>query len=226
MLIGEELMKIKNCVLFPSLMLVLLGFTIGNFANAGQTKSKDDWRVLVQTKLESDWRVLIKQKDYLAAHQLLQAPVDQKKPDALFLLGKMHDKGHGVPKDKKKSFGYFLEAAKKGHPAAMSRIGSAYRTKNSGTDRNVAQSYYWTKKAAETGFPAAWFNLAGNYEGGIGVPRNIENAHMWLNLYYKHEPRPFVKKFLKKFERRMDSEQIWALEKRANNCIQLQYKGC
>ena len=66
--------------------------------------------------------------------------------------------GLGVEKDERKAFGYYLEAARKGHAVSPNNIGTMYRD-GKGTAKNLEEAFKWFKASAEQGHAGAQNNL-------------------------------------------------------------------
>ncbi len=75
---------------------------------------------------------------------------------------------------------YFMKPDAATNPATMNRIGYMY-DEGQGVKKDPKEAYKWYQKAAETGFPAAQFNLGLSYQYGTGgVQKNINEAVKWF----------------------------------------------
>ncbi len=81
-------------------------------------------------------------------------------------------------RDFTKARALWLEAARKGDPAAAFGLGLIYDL-GSGVPRDSAVAYGWYMRAANAGLPVAEFNLAVMNDSGFGVPRNGAAAALW-----------------------------------------------
>lgn len=81
----------------------------------------------------------------------------------------------GCPKDEKKAFELYLQAAKQGHASAQECVGLAYDFGH-GVDKNYEKAVEWYKKAAAKSLKIAQNNLGSKYENGQGVERNYHLA--------------------------------------------------
>ncbi len=79
-----------------------------------------------------------------------------------------------LAKDKRK-FAARLKEARIGDPAAQYEVALMYAN-GVGVGKNVAQTFAWTKAAAEKGHPAAQYLLGSAYLGGLGTPRDDQKA--------------------------------------------------
>ncbi|KAK3817149.1 MAG: hypothetical protein JOS17DRAFT_396524 [Linnemannia elongata] len=71
-----------------------------------------------------------------------------------------------------------LEAAGKGDPAAMNRIGDQYRF-GKGIEQDCAAAMEWYIKAGEQGDPKGFYNIAQLYDYALGVPLDYSLAMEW-----------------------------------------------
>lgn len=77
-----------------------------------------------------------------------------------------------------KCFQGHLPLAERGYPLAECQIGYFY-LHGLGVEKNPAQAFYWTRRAAEHGDWDGQYNLASFYEEGIGTEPNWELAQHW-----------------------------------------------
>lgn len=84
----------------------------------------------------------------------------------------------GCPKDEKKAFELYLQAAKQGHASAQECVGLAYDFGH-GVDKNYEKAVEWYRKAAAKSLKIAQNNLGSKYENGQGVERNYHLAFEW-----------------------------------------------
>ena len=96
-------------------------------------------------------------------------------------LGQMYFYGKGVPKDFKKSFDYFRQAAEIGSAQGQSWVGYLYQI-GQGVNTDYGEALRWTKMAAEQERAFDANRLAGYYWEGLGTPINREEALRWLKI--------------------------------------------
>ena len=78
-----------------------------------------------------------------------------------------------------RTFQQYKEAAEKGDPDAMHKLGAAYEH-GMGTNRNLTEAMRWYRKAAETGLAVAQEEIGQAYLRGEGVGANPQEAVRWL----------------------------------------------
>lgn len=100
--------------------------------------------------------------------------------DALYRLARLYDFGYdSIPADTAKSTALYLEAARKGSPAARNLIGFRYY-RGEVVQRNVDSAMYWIRIAADEGDLTAAANLAYLLtESDVIRPDSVE-AFKWL----------------------------------------------
>jgi CubicO group peptidase (beta-lactamase class C family) len=96
-------------------------------------------------------------------------------------LGQMYFYGKGVPRDFKKSFDYFRQAAEMGSGSGQSWVGYLYQN-GQGVSADYGEALRWTKMAAEQGRAFDANRLAGYYWEGLGTPIDREEALRWLKI--------------------------------------------
>ena len=74
--------------------------------------------------------------------------------------------------------GQWLALAEDGCAPAQRALGSLYE-RGQGVEKNTANAFEWTKKAAEQNDPVAMFNLACYHDKGFGVKKNQQTALTW-----------------------------------------------
>lgn len=96
-------------------------------------------------------------------------------PDACNNLGAAIQLGFAGPKDDKKGFELFFEAACRRHASAEFNVAECYAA-GRGVDRDFQEAVTWYAKSAKQGYIPAMRNLAICYEHGIGVDRSDAKA--------------------------------------------------
>jgi uncharacterized protein len=72
--------------------------------------------------------------------------------------------------------------ADEGDHESQLKLGIVYRDGSDGPPQDYSEAALWFRRAAEQANPMAQYNLGLLYEGGRGVPQNLQHAHMWYNL--------------------------------------------
>jgi TPR repeat protein len=149
--------------------------------------------------------------DYPRTLELVRPLADQGDPRAQNLLGEMYDFGSGVSKDPDKAVElytmaarqgfaesqfylgqkskepaeaaeWYLKAAQQGFPNAEDLLAALYASGGKGFPRDDAQAAYWWHQAADHGNEDAAGRLGAIYAAGRGVPKDLVQALMWLDL--------------------------------------------
>lgn len=90
------------------------------------------------------------QEDYQRARRLLEAAAQAGNGRALFHLGRMHSRGHGVGRDQGRASELFLQAARAGFGRAQAVIAARYMD-GTGVARDDVAAYRWLTAAARQG---------------------------------------------------------------------------
>jgi TPR repeat protein len=90
------------------------------------------------------------QPDLVQAIKWLQASAKQNNRIALYVLGRMAEKGEGVPQSSEQAFLYFVLSAAHGYPPAFVALGRAHEA-GRGTQVNFLHAYEAYSLAAERG---------------------------------------------------------------------------
>jgi len=90
------------------------------------------------------------QGNYAAALGLWRPLAERGLPEAQFNLGRMYEKGHGVPRDRAEAVRWYRAAAARGHVKAQHTLGLLYAA-GEGVTRDEIQAYAWWDLAAENG---------------------------------------------------------------------------
>jgi flagellar biosynthesis GTPase FlhF len=105
---------------------------------------------------------------------------EQGNPEAQYKVGEMHETGKGVNKNIKKARQWFEKAAASGHQKASYKIiylDIAETGLNSFTRSQLGK----IRNEAAVGNPNAQYILGRMYTTGVGVPRSLQSALIWLN---------------------------------------------
>lgn len=86
-------------------------------------------------------------RDYRTALDLISPLAEQGNADAQFMLGRMYDSGHGVPKDYAAAVAWWRRAANQGNAQAQVNLGYMYRL-GQGIPQDDVQAHVWLSLAA------------------------------------------------------------------------------
>lgn len=149
--------------------------------------------------------------NYPRALELVRPMAEKGDARAQSLLGVMYDFGNGVPKDRSRAVelyrkaaeqgfgeaefylaektqnpaeaaGWYLKAAEHGFVQAMGKLATRYESVGAGLPYDKAKATYWWRQAAEGGDTGAQWRLGLMYEQGIGVPVDLVQSLMWLDI--------------------------------------------
>ena len=137
-----------------------------------QIASADTWE---------DGLAAFEREDFGAAYKALRPLAEKGHDGAQSLLGFMHHRGHGVPKDHIEGTRWYRMAAEQGHAMAQVLLGQAY-DKGAGVPENDVEAVRWYRMAAEQGYTEGQSHLGFMYYHGHGVPEDAVEAARWLHL--------------------------------------------
>ena len=127
----------------------------------------------------SDALIRYARLDYANALQLLWPLADQGNAVAQEILGFMHARGEGIPRDDAVAFRWFTLAAEAGRAEAQFELGRMYRD-GLGVPADGKAALLWLRRAAEQGKTDAC-NLVGElYLGSGGIPVDHRAALEWF----------------------------------------------
>jgi TPR repeat protein len=116
-----------------------------------------------------------KKGDFDTAVRLLQPLAEQGEPQAEEKLGRMYQRGKGVPKDFARAVEWYRKAAERGDAAAQGRLGFLYRV-GAGVPRDLKLAQKWYRQAADQGNPLAQVGLGYMLMDGSGEKPDVEGA--------------------------------------------------
>ena len=114
----------------------------------------------------------------------------------LYLFG---NRELGVSIDLDKGIEYLNKAAEQNQVNAMTTIGWSYFLGENGAEQNNEEAIYWNKRASDSGFTVASYNMGFFYYSGLaGVKQDLLkakkywllSASQWLNSEGLHEATP------------------------------------
>ena len=91
--------------------------------------------------------------DYADAMEMMLPFAEQGDRHAQYLIGFMHERGQGVPKDHSKAAEWYGRAAKLGNPFAQNNLGVLYKH-GRGVSQDYVEAYKWFDLAASGYLPA------------------------------------------------------------------------
>ena len=121
-----------------------------------------------------------KKGDFDTAVRLLKPLAEEGNAQAEEKLGRMYQRGKGLPKNFERAVEWYRKAAEKGDPAAQGRLGFLYRV-GAGVPRDLKLAMEWYRKAAEQGNPLAQVGLGYMLMDGSGDKPDIEAAAGWFS---------------------------------------------
>lgn len=111
---------------------------------------------------------------------LLHAWAGEGAIEAQLVLGQMLLDGRGGASDPLAGFGWFLKAARSGHPMAMNMVGRCYEN-GWGVAVDQPTATTWFRSAAGKGLDWGMYNYATSLALGRGVEEDRKAAFEWLN---------------------------------------------
>jgi TPR repeat protein len=126
-----------------------------------------------------------KKGDFDTAVRLLQPLAEQGEPQAEEKLGRMYQRGKGLPKDFARAVVWYQKAAEKGDAAAQGRLGFLYRV-GAGVPRDLKLAKKWYGLAAEQGNPLAQVGLGYMLLDGSGEKPDVVAAAAWFTKAAEH----------------------------------------
>lgn len=99
-------------------------------------------------------------------------------PAAMYDVGKMYQRGHGVPRSIPQAVQWLARAAAKGNASAQTSLGVLY-FEGREVKPDPARALRFLQSAAARKVPQAMFYLGRAYEEGRGVKRNLNLALRW-----------------------------------------------
>ena len=116
--------------------------------------------------------------DLTTAVKTYRAAAGLGSAEAMFQLGRLYDKGRGVPRSLEVAANWYRASAELGRARAMSALGNMYEF-GEGVPRSLAHALRLYQKAAEEGDANGMTSLAFLYATGKGVARDHKLARKW-----------------------------------------------
>lgn len=122
------------------------------------------------------------------AMQYAKKAADLGYPDALNFMAGVYIRGkEGVPKNPAKAVELLKQAAATGDQTAMTTLAYLYLGGvNDAIPKDDKTSFFWAKKAAESGGAEAMALLGNMYEEGKVIEKNTIKARFWTNQAYNN----------------------------------------
>lgn len=123
-------------------------------------------------------------RDWESAVRLLLPLAVSGNAQAQEKIGRLYDRGKGLPKDYAEAERWYRRAAEKGDAPAQSRLAFMYRSGKAGSKsigpENYAEALNWYRKAAEQGNALAQVGLGYMSWGGQGTEVDHVAAATWF----------------------------------------------
>jgi TPR repeat protein len=123
-------------------------------------------------------RSAYRDKDYVKAMSICRQTPDD--PEAQYYIGRMYEKGEGVPSDLMKARPWYEKSANAGYGKAQLRVSAAYAKGLAGVEKDDAKAVEWLTRAANNNEWRAQEYLAIAYEKGVlGLPKDPQKVSYW-----------------------------------------------
>lgn len=114
------------------------------------------------------------------AFEMFSMAATQGDPEAMFELGKLHEKGIGTKQDVAKALELYQKSADLGFADAINDLGFLYYQGASGLKRDQAKGVDLFLKAADLRHPQAMYNIAALIDDGVVKGKTSEDAARYL----------------------------------------------
>ncbi len=115
------------------------------------------------------------------AAETMRRAADEGLAAAQYRMGKLYERGEGVPRSMLESRKWTRLAADQGNVKAMHDLAVFY-AEGEGGEQSFVGAAEWFTKAAEYGLVDSQYNLGVLYERGLGVSENAAEAAFWFDL--------------------------------------------
>ena len=163
-----------------------VGWQVEAFKTSGETqKQAESTSQRTPSARESlagpleDGLVAYKARAFDQAVQLLKPLAEKGVPEAQEKIGRLYERGKGLPKNFAQAEYWYRKAAAQGDAAAQARLGFMYYL-GEGVMRDPAQAASWYAKGAAKGNPLAQVGLGFMSMEGIGTPEDFAAAARWF----------------------------------------------
>ena len=125
------------------------------------------------------------------ARERLERMAGEGEALAAHMLGVLHLRGQGVPRDEALALDWFAKAAKLGRADSAHNVGVIYE-RSSGSLKDPAEARGWYRIAAGKGHAGAQANLGNMLAEGIGGAADPDEARAWIEkAVAQGEPRGY-----------------------------------
>jgi len=100
--------------------------------------------------------------------------------EAQYKVGEMYETGMGVPKDEQIALSWYKKAAAQGHSKSGYKL-LYLDIKSNGLNDGTKTKLGTLRQRAASGNANAQYFLGKMYANGVGVPKSLDNALIWLN---------------------------------------------
>ena len=104
--------------------------------------------------------------------------LEHEEAGAQLAIGRMYERGIGVPQGYAKAVEWYRRAAEQGLARAQYNLGRMYDY-GRGVTQDYAKAVKWYRRAAEQEFAGAQNDLGFMHEQGLGVPQDYAKAVEW-----------------------------------------------
>ncbi len=115
------------------------------------------------------------------AAETMRKAADQGLAAAQYRMGKLYERGEGVPRSIKESRKWTKLAAENGNVKAMHDLAVFY-AEGEGGEQSFLSGVEWFSRAAEYGLIDSQYNLGVLYEQGLGVSTDLAKAAYWFEV--------------------------------------------
>jgi TPR repeat protein len=105
----------------------------------------------------------------------------QGNTQAMVALGRLHQSGHGMPRNHEQAMVWFRKAAAEGSAVAMVNLGYVFEIGH-GETRQPEQAANWYERAGRQGHASGLYSLASMLEKGEGLAPDPRKAYMLYEL--------------------------------------------
>jgi hypothetical protein len=121
------------------------------------------------------------EKDDSQAVEWYQKSAEQGLIGAMFFLAQKYEFGQGIQSDPEQAMRWYRNAAEGGLPEAQFALGEhCLCDEVEPLTKHWEEAASWFRKAAEQGHSNAQLRLAGMYEDGLGIPKDLGAAGYWF----------------------------------------------
>ena len=162
--------------------------------------------------------------NYVEAISEWQTLAKNGEENAQFILGTVYRLGNeGVTKNINKAIKWYSLAAEQGNEYAQYNLGKIYESEKDIVDYELAAKWYL--RGAQNGNAFSQLKLGSLYIKGKGVPKNLQYAHMWLNVSGAQGNHQAINK-KNSLQKTMSFSELKVARILAKKCFQNNYKKC